>query len=272
VRIRLCLKGGRGRRAAAALAVFIAPVAFAANALFPRPLHLVRRVDDPISKTTATIDEYCAGNRVVTVRGSKVAIADYDAQQLTEIDHAAQTWSVTSFADIAKSRADLDARIGNKTAAADAKVTALGRQTASGGDGFLISEAHRHTQIAFNRGIALSRAAAEVLIGAAYPNSRGKEADDILAAAKSGGGGVSAMSAGAAADGSYGLLVERTLTIEDGGTTLVSHNAVIRVGDEMPPAEAMLIEPGAKRVESRLTRLARELREIDAIPSAKPQH
>jgi len=247
-------------------------VAFAANALFPRPLHLVRRVDDPIAKTTATIDEYCAGNRVITVRGSKVAIADYDAQQLTEIDHAAQTWSVTSFADIAKSRTDLNARIGNKTASGEAKVTALGRQTAGGGDGFLISEPHRRTQIAFNRGIALSRAAAEVLIGAAYPNSRGKEADDILAAAKSGGGGVSAMSTGAAADGSYGLLVERTLTIEEGGTTLVSHNAVIRVGDEMPPAEAMLIEPGAKRVESRLTRLARELREIDAIPSANAQH
>jgi hypothetical protein len=208
---------------------------------------------------------------VVTVRGSKVAIADYDAQQLTEIDHAAQTWSVTPFADIAKARTDLDARIGNKTAAGDAKVTALGRQTASGGDGFLLSEPHRRTQIAFNRGVALSRAAAEVLIGAAYPNSRGKEADDILAAAKS-GGGVSAMSSGTAVDGSYGLLIERTLTIEDGGTTLVSHNAVIRVGDEMPPAEAMLIEPGAKRVESRLTRLARELREIDAIPSAKPQH
>jgi hypothetical protein len=96
VRVRLCLRGGWGRRAAAVLVVFIAPMAFAANALFPRPLHLVRRVDDPISNTTATIDEYCAGNRVVTIRGSKVAIADYDAQQLTEIDHAAQTWSVNS--------------------------------------------------------------------------------------------------------------------------------------------------------------------------------
>src|SRR4051794_23302398 len=167
VRLRHCLCGGRGRRVVAALSLLVAPAAFAANALFPRPLHLVRRVDDPISKTTATIDEYCAGNRVVTIRGSKVAIADYDAQQLTEIDHAAQTWSVTPFADIVKSRTDLDARIGNKSAAGDAKVTALGRQTASGGDGFLISEAHRQTQIAFNRGIALSRAAAEVLIGAA---------------------------------------------------------------------------------------------------------
>src|SRR5436305_2028175 len=105
----------------AALSILVAPLAFGATLLFPKPLHLVRRIDDPISKTTATIDEYCVGNRVITVRGSKVGIADYDAQQLTEIDHAAQTWSVTPFADIAKSRTALDARIGNKTPA-DAKV------------------------------------------------------------------------------------------------------------------------------------------------------
>lgn len=87
--------GGGGAEWWRRCSLLVAPAVFAATVLFPRPLHLVRRVDDPISKTTATIDEYCGGNRVVTVRGSKVAIADYDAQQLTEIDHAAQTWSVT---------------------------------------------------------------------------------------------------------------------------------------------------------------------------------
>jgi hypothetical protein len=112
-----------------------------------------------------------------------VAIADYDAQQqLTEIDHAAQTWSVTSFADIARSRADLDARIGNKTAANEAKVIALGR-AATGADAYVIKEANRRTQIAFDRRVRLSRAAAEVLIGAAYPNVKNAEAEGILAAA-----------------------------------------------------------------------------------------
>jgi hypothetical protein len=117
----------------------------------------------------------------------------------------------------------------------------------------------------------LSRAAAEVLIGAAYPNSRNSEADGILAAAGT-GGTVSAMGSSGAGDGVYGLLVERTLTIEDGGSTLVSRNEVVRIGDEAPPAAAMIIEPGSKRIESRLTRLARELRGIDTIPSAKTQH
>jgi hypothetical protein len=198
-----------------------------------------------------------------------VAIADYDAQQLTEIDHAAQTWSVTPFADIARSRNDLDARIGNKTPAGETKVTALGR--VANGDGYVIGEAHRRTQVAFNRNIALSRAAAEVLIGAAYPNGRNAEADGILSAAGN-HATVSAMSAGGAGDAVYGLLVERTLTIEDGGTTLVSRNEVIRIGDETAPAGVMIIEPGARRIESRLTRLAREVRDIDTIPSAKTQH
>lgn len=269
MRLVHCLGGGRGRRFAAALSILMAPLAFGANALFPKPLHLVRRVDDPISKTTATVDEYCAGNRVVTVRGSKVAIADYDAQQLTEIDHAAQTWSVTSFADIARSRTDLDARIGNKAPAGEAKITALGR--AAAGDRYVVGGGHRRTQVAFNRSVALSRAAAEVLIGAAYPNVKNSEADGILSAA-GGREGVSAMSTGSAVNAAYGLLVERTLTIDDGNTTLVSHNEVIRIGDELPPAAMMIIEPGSKRVESRLTRLARELRDADTLPSAKTQH
>jgi hypothetical protein len=158
-------------------------------------------VDDPFTKTTATIDEYCAGNRVVTVRGSKVAIADYDAQQLTEIDHAAQTWSVTSFADIARSRTDLDARIGNKTPVGDAKVTAMSA------DAYSIDAPHRRTQIAFNRGVLLSRAAAEVLIGATYPNVKNSKSEGILTAAGN-GGTVSAMSSSNVTDDIYGLLVE----------------------------------------------------------------
>ena len=253
---------------AAALALLAAPLAFGANVLFPRPLHLVRRIDDPISKTAATIDEYCVGNRVVTVRGSKVTIADYDAQQLTEIDHTAHAWSVTSFTDIAQARADLDARMGNSVEPRAAHLTALVHSASA----YVIDGPHRRMEIAFDRKVVLSRAAAEVLIGAAYPNGKSQEQEEILAAAAGGGsnGNVSAMATGATANTAYGLLIERTLTIETGGTTLVSHNTVIHVGEETVAAEAMLIEPGATRIESRLTRLARELRDIDTIPSAKP--
>jgi len=261
------LGGGWGRGVAAALAILLSPLALCASTLFLKPLHLVRRVDDPISKTTATIDEYCLGNRVVTIHGSKVVIADYEAQELTEIDHAAQTWSVTPFADIAKSRTDLDARMSNGAAPHSARLTALGRRTSGAVDAFVADDTHRRLEIGFNRSVTLSRAAAEVLIGAAYPNTRGEESDAILDAAAN-RSSLSALSAGTPSEPSYGLLVERTLTIVDGASTLVSHNTVVRVGDEMPPAEAMLIDPGAKRIESRLTRLARELRAVDSLPSA----
>jgi len=182
VLIRPFLGGGWGR-IVAALAILAAPVAFSATLLFSKPLHLVRRVDDPIAKTSVTIDEYCVGNRVVTIRGSKTAIADYDAQQLTEIDHVEQTWSVTSFADIAKSRSDLDGRIGAGVAPYAAKVTELGRKTTSAVDAFVVEAPHRRMEIGFNRSVTLSRAAAEILIGAAYPNSRSQEQDAILNAA-----------------------------------------------------------------------------------------
>jgi hypothetical protein len=250
----------------AAGSLLAAPLVFGAGALFPRPLHLVRRVDDPISKTSATIDEYCIGNRVVTVRGAKVTIADYDAQQLTEIDHVAQTWSVTPFADIAQSRAALDARMGIKSAPRAARLMVSGTRSPGTVETFVDETPHRRLDVGIDRRVTLSRAAAEVLIGAAYPAKVTDEETEILAVA--GSGSVSAMSVRATAAETYGLVTERTLTIDADGARLVSHNSILRIGDEMPAAEATLIDPGAKRIESRLTRLARELRDIDSLPSA----
>jgi hypothetical protein len=257
------------------LSVLAAPLAFCATALFPRPLHLVRRLDDPLTRTSATIDEYCAGNRVVTVRGPKVTIADYDAQLLTEIDHAGHTWSITPFADIAQSRVALDARIGVKSAPIATRLTAAGAHASSAVETFVDSAPHRRLDVSIDRRVNLSRAAAEVLIGAAYPGRVSEEQQEILAAAGSGGGSSAMSSGGMSASnsgGTYGLVTERTLTIDADGTRLVSHNAIVRIGDEMPPADATLIDPGAKRIESRLTRLARELREVDTLPTASGQH
>jgi hypothetical protein len=255
----------------AAVSFLVAPLAFGGGALFPRPLHLVRRVDDPISKTSATIDEYCIGNRVVTVRGAKVTIADYDAQQLTEIDHAAQTWSVTTFADIAQSRAALDARMGIKSAPREARMMVSGTRSPGNVETFVDETPHRRLDIGIDRRVTLSRGAAEVLIGAAYPAKVTDEETEILAVAGS-SGSISAMSVRASAAETYGLVTERTLTIDSDGTRLVSRNSIIRIGDEMAAAETTLIDPGAKRIESRLTRLARELRDIDTLPAANALH
>lgn len=287
--------GGWGRSFAIALSLLAAPWAFGGSALFPRPLHLVRQVDDPISKTTATIDEYCAGNRVVTVRGSKVTIADYDAQQLTEIDHAAQTWSVTPFAEIAASRAALEARMHVTPSTRATRLTSSSSRSGNV-DTFIADAQQRHLEVGIDRRVALSRAAAEVLMGVAYPG-KGSEEEAAILDASGNGGAITAMSfnatssaaksngtsagvaqpnavkfAATTSETTYGLVAERTLTIESGGTTLVVHNKIVRIGDELPPADAMLIDPGAKRIESRTTRLARELREIETLPSANVQH
>jgi len=231
----------------------------------------VRRVEDPLTATAATLDEYCIGNRVVSIRQSKVVIVDYDARQVTETDRDAKTWSVTSFDEIARSRADLSARLG--VDAPRSSDHAPGTLTSKGGtaaESFERIEPNRRLEVTFDRSVVLSRAAAEVLMGTAYPEERAEGDEEILNAASAGSAGraVGALSAAASGDEErYGLLVERTLTIDSAGTRLISRNAVIHVGAEMPPADALLIDPGAKRVESRLTRLARELRDADALPS-----
>src|SRR5688500_2496689 len=72
-----------------------------ARVLFPTNLHLTRQVQDPLSGKTVTIDEYCSGNRVVSVSGDKTVIADYDKQQLIEINRKEGTYSISRFDEVA---------------------------------------------------------------------------------------------------------------------------------------------------------------------------
>ena len=190
----------------------------------------MRRIDDPIAGSRATIDEYCAGDRIVTINGPRVAIADYAAQQLTEIDHAAGTYSITSFAEIAKARP--------ATRETRAKVS-----------------------VEVNRSVALSREAVEALIGASYPNRHLEQHDQILNAAAPASGRIVAQSVGG--DAAYGLPSNTSVTYENG---LTMRNVIVRVDHDLAPPRMMLIDPGAKRVESRLTRTSRELKQLDAPP------
>ncbi|HJT17161.1 MAG TPA: hypothetical protein VJ853_07230 [Thermoanaerobaculia bacterium] len=198
------------------------------GAMFPTPLHLVRRIDDPVARTSTTVDEYCYGDRIVSVNGSHVAITDYAEQRLTEIDHQRATYSITSFADIARAR----------PAAPEPKTT---------------------VKVEVNRSIALSRDAVEALVGASYPNQHAAQHDQILsAAAPQGAGRIAAQSQSA-----YGLPSDTAVTYENG---LTVRNVIVHVDYDVPPAQLMLIDPGATRVESRLTRTARELQQLDVLP------
>lgn len=274
----------------ATMVVLTTSAVYAAEVLFPQPLHLTRRIEDPVSQTTSTIHEYCAGNRVVTVNGDRVAIADYAKQELTEIDRGAGTYSVTSFADLAKAtpspvRRSLTAAA-NATSVAPAaprwKNAPLGMKSSGAGRSM---ESYELTmdrpsgekvklEVGVDRGVRLSRAAVEVLIGASFPNPRSDEHDAILEAA----GAAPAKSVNrlvttnAANSTDYGLPVEQVTSFEVENERLTVRNAIVDVRSEMAPDELLTIPPGATRVESHAVRLARELRELDQLPSqSQPQ-
>ena len=258
----------RGRAVARAFAAAIVLVsalsAFAADALFPQPLHIVRRVEDPVSGTTATLHEYCAGDQVVTVNGAHVVIADYAKHQLIEIDRNAGTYSITRFDELAKTN---DRKASERK---EWKTTALGMKSARSGrsaDSFELSSDKMTLEVGVDRLTHLSRAAVEVLIGASYPSARREEHEAILRAAGNarGGGDRRLVANSADAAGDYALPIEQTLTIEEGGEKLTVHNSVVEVRNELAPDDVRLIPPGARLVESRVTRLARELRDLDHV-------
>ena len=256
------------------LASAIAVVAMGASAaapMFPRPLHLVRRIDDPIAGNVMQVDEYYSGNRIVSVRGSLCAITDFDAQQLTEIDHARRRFSVTRFDELAKAQTN---RLGTSANAAVAhdewKATPLGMKSTTGGraaDAYLLERPHESIAVSLDREIKLSRAAIEAVIGATYPNPRREEHDAILHAAGGLRGSLHATANGAGgatdAPSEYALPIEQTITADDGhGNKISVHQTVLRVAYEAPPAVLMQIDAGAERVESDAARMNRETDEL----------
>lgn len=275
------------RLAAASLTLFFG-VSLHAAALFPKPIHFVRKVEDSISRKSTTIDEYCAGNRIVTINGSKVTIADYDKQELTEIDHAAGTYSITRFDEVAKARKP--ATSARATASANSggdgakwRTTPLGVKGSAGGRSLETVEMTRDDnnvkekiEVGVDRQVSLSRDAVEALIGASYPNTRSEVHDLLLGAAapQHGGSGratVASASSPSNATDVYGLPSEQTMTFDVDGNRVTTHTAILSVSyDNMPP-EALNIDPGATRVESNLTRVNKELQALDQLPSSSPK-
>jgi hypothetical protein len=253
--------------------LFGAASAIAAASLFPRPLHLVRKIQDPFAKTPRVVDEYCYGNTIVVVAGQRVTITDYAAQQVTEIDHAHGTYSVTRFDEIAKATAPK--RSGGFKAAATANAapgkiaggaawhtTPLGIKGSTSGrsvDAFEIDNGATKIEVGFDRSYALSRDAAEALVGASYPNARREEHDEMLRVAVRGN----------AAD-AYGLPSEKSITYKTEGGPLTMRDSIVRVDGDLPPRDALLIEPGAKRVDTHVLRVEREMHDADTIPIPHP--
>jgi hypothetical protein len=245
---------------------------------FPSALHITRNLLDPVSQKTTVIDEYCHGNRVVSVNGSRTAIADYAAGELTEIDFAAGTYSVTKFEQIARvyeagSRSTttataarnewkVESRGGNVIASRPAETTEAVRN-----DG-----ATRHTiRVSADRQLTLNRSAIEALLGVGYPYRQDDAGDVVLGALRSRQRNVASTAVGStsAAD-EYHLPLEQVVRIESDGETVETRNVVMRIGNELPPADALAIPSGAKLVESKIVAIRRMLEELDRPPSSSP--
>lgn len=264
-----------------AIGVFTVSAFGASSAvLFPKPLHLVRTIEDPLARASSTVHEYCAGNQVITVDGSRVAVADYDKQQLTEIDREAGTYSVTSFAEIAKAHAKAP-RAATKPTAKAWNANQVGVRAAAAGGRSLESwrlvrddaDEKASIDVGIDRRVTLSRDAVEVLVGASYPHNRREEHDALLRASA---GPAEARrqpmaNSVAAAEPQYGLPMEQVFTFEHKGESLAIRNTVREVNDDLPPPELLIIPPGSKLVESRTARMERELREADQLSIQKPR-
>ena len=261
--------------AVAAMTAFAATV-LAASPLFPRPLHLTRRIEDPVSHSTATVHEYCAGDQVITIGGEKIAIADHGRQELTEIDRAAGTYSVTTFAALAEASMALTPLAGGRVAPMTAnreRWTVMPRSSDAFEIKFTVDAAGGPAKmdVTLDRNVQLSKAALEVLIGASFPHPRGDVHEAILNVASNATGGSGRRPIANNVDASYALPIEQSVTFTLDGETITVKSTVIDVRAEVAPPGMVTIPPGARRIESNAVRLARELREADQLPNTPRQ-
>lgn len=262
---------GRASRVCVSLLSLSFAVAGAADVLFPAPLHITREIVTPFSTRKTIVDEYCHGNRIVSVSGRRTAIADHAKRQITVIDFAAGTYSVTTFEDVAKANAVEKVPSEALHAVRDAwTVESLGGRVVASRPGHAV-EAERRSEgarevirVTADEQLTLSRDAADALLGTGYPNRRDDRTDVVLAALRSRDRSVSTNDAQRApAADRYSLPLEQDVLIEIGGDVVETRNVVLRVGNELPPPDLLVVPPGAKLVESDLVMSRRMLEELD---------
>jgi hypothetical protein len=261
------------------LSLLLTSSAFGASPLFPYPLHITRQVHDPISGKTTVLDEYGYGNRLASVRGKLTSIADYEKGELTEIDRAAGTYSVTRFDAIAKvTRPSQPAPAAAMSSARGPQVRSLGAKTTKGGRSADAFSADVETQslkesveVSVDRNVTISKGALEVLLGAAYPGVHRSEHDVVISAAGSRRGAIAAQSTNdTAAPDLVALPVEQIIRYDQDGRQLEFRTSVVRVANEVPPSDVLAIPAGARLVPSRIVSVGQTLDAFDhPIPPAK---
>ena len=242
------------------LLLLLAALAAHAAPLFNTPLHVTRSIDEPLTGKSYVVEQYYFGNRVITVRGDRTVIADYERREITDVDRAAATYSVAKFDDVAAARGVHRAQKSDAPVLRDRSDRRGGRNV----DVFTADDraAGLHAEIAVDSSIELSRDAFDVVVGAAYPASGGTMADLARGAARAPRAAASRIGSTAAGD-VYGLPIEQTVRWDAGGKTITSSNRITRVVEETAPPNLIVIPAGARRVESHQLETKRLLDEID---------
>ncbi|MCM2314883.1 MAG: hypothetical protein NDJ92_07010 [Thermoanaerobaculia bacterium] len=242
--------------------------------LFAEPLHLTREVSDPISGTSSRLEEFCFGNRVISILGTRTSIADYEVGELTEIDRAKGTYSITSFDVVARALSDGPIASANERGTrrapelTDAGVRSVGARGGRAFEATIVgADSTRKVEVVVDQQLRLSRGAVEVLVGAAFPLRRTEENEIAIAAAGLVRGGAEKGS-GLARD--HALPLEQAVTWSLDGDTLRLVNRIVRVGSELPALELTAIPPGARLVTSGIVLRQQLLEELDRLPSASP--
>jgi hypothetical protein len=276
VAVRVGRVGAASLRALAAICFLsVALPAVGAPVLFPAPLHITRELTDPVAGTTTVVDEYCHGNRIVSISGSRTAIVDHEKGTVTVIDTSAGTWSEARFEEIARVQAR--SRREPATSGEWRREERPSRVIASRpGDSFELSRKEVHVnvvvQLTLDRQLALSRPAMEALLGTGHPNPPDGMGDAVIGALRGRGprAAVTASDATARSEPLYQLPLEQTVRFDVGGEIVETRNVVTRIGTELPPPDRLAVPPGAQKVELPLIATSRLLEELDQPPRRVP--
>lgn len=244
------------------------------EALFPQPIHVTREVSDSLSGGTSRIEEYCFGNRSISIMNTRTVIADYDKSELTEIDRANGVYSVTPFEAVARAQA---VPSGSQKKAGDERRFDLvdrgsRRIHDRRGQAFettIEQDRGKATiDIVVDSEIEISREALAVVAGAAWPQPRIPEHEAVQAACERQHRtrGIEATSE----NRTYSIPLEQTMSWELDGETVRRNNTVVRIGNELPPLALITIPPGARLVESKIVQRQKMLDDLDRLPSSDP--
>lgn len=250
------------------LSLLTALSVYADGPLFPKSFHLVREIDDSLTGRVVRVDEYYSGDRVITINGTKSAVADYAKQELTEIDRAKGTYSVVTFAQLASAR---PARRAEVKSEAKTVIERKGSDRRAGRNVDLVAaddaNASLHAEVAVDQSMTLSKDAFDVVAGGAFPKGGGAAVDLVRGAAAVKHGRIA--SNATASGESYGLPVEQTLRWETHGEAVVVTTRVLSVDELMPPADLIAIPAGARRVEAKALEAQRIAADSESLV---PQH